>query len=409
MVKLSSASSSAVLPPGQVVAAASPRRRTRGAGVSGPALRQVVARAVEVGELEAGRRACAARRAAARAPGRPRRCRRRRRPRRGVRARRRPRRVEAFVVEQRGAIAHRHAHFVAAEAFRFSVQPSATGSRSGSRRTRPSARWRRRCSWHRRSRSRSAWAPGYDTSTTASRDEPPADEVSPGSARARGQRGAGDDGAGGYPPRSPGPPRRCPPGSGCSWSASRRRARRHRRAEARVAARPGRPPRPGAVGQHDPGLFDLVVPELRAPRRCGGPEPVRRHRALAATVGDRRAGDRPDAVFLMAGRAISSTSSAPTGPSPPPGDPAWTEHYVADVRELSGSWGRRCAPVVAVKPTCFGPNTLPDARGGGAGRAPRPGARPRGHRRVAGGGTRANGLHLLDLDALTCPAAWPIR
>ena len=73
-----------------------------------------------------------------------------------------------------------------------------------------------------------------------------------------------------------------------------------------------------------------------------------------------------------------------------PGDPAWTQAYVADVEHLFRILGATGAPIVAVKPTCYGQNTLPDAEGQAserldpvrvAGRRPPPG----GPRRVPSG------------------------
>ena len=118
------------------------RRRTRGAGACGPATPTAVPRAVEVGELRSrGRRASAGRRVAARSRGRRRRCRRRRRPPPGGRARRRPRRGRASCAWN-SSVARSRTGTQTSSRHRpsgFSVHPSASGSRLGVERTRPSA------------------------------------------------------------------------------------------------------------------------------------------------------------------------------------------------------------------------------------------------------------------------------
>ena len=111
---------------------------------------------------------------------------------------------------------------------------------------------------------------------------------------------------------------------------------------------------------------------------------------------------RPDAVFLMAGARDLFDVVGPDGGVLHPGDPAWIEHYTADLRELFRILRSTGAPVVAVKPTCFGRNTLPGAEVVEQDVRLDP---ARGRRSPQRGGRllRASGLRLLDLDALTCP------
>lgn len=111
---------------------------------------------------------------------------------------------------------------------------------------------------------------------------------------------------------------------------------------------------------------------------------------------------RPDVVFLMAGARDLFDVADPDGTVLHPGDPGWTEHYVADVRELFRILGATGAPIVAVKPTCFGANTLPDAEVVEQDVRLDP-ARVRAVTGAWKAAARASGLHLLDLDAITCP------
>jgi hypothetical protein len=64
-------------------------------------------------------------------------------------------------------------------------------------------------------------------------------------------------------------------------------------------------------------------------------------------------------VFVMAGARDLYDVAAPDGGVIHPGDPVWTTQYTADVRELFRILGTTGAPIVGVKPTCFGPDTLP--------------------------------------------------
>ncbi len=85
-----------------------------------------------------------------------------------------------------------------------------------------------------------------------------------------------------------------------------------------------------------------------------------------------------------------------------PGDAAWTEHYTADLHELFRILGSTGAPIVAVKPSCFGRNTLPD--GEVVPNDPRleqwrVDAVAAAWRSAA----RVSGVRLLDFDAVICP------
>jgi lysophospholipase L1-like esterase len=110
---------------------------------------------------------------------------------------------------------------------------------------------------------------------------------------------------------------------------------------------------------------------------------------------------KPDVVFVMAGARDLFDVAGPDGTVIHPGDPAWTERYTADVRELFRILGSSGAPVVAVKPTCYGANTLP----GGEAQASERLDPARVHAVTAAwtAAARASGLRLLDLDAITCP------
>ena len=113
------------------------------------------------------------------------------------------------------------------------------------------------------------------------------------------------------------------------------------------------------------------------------------------------AATRPDAVFVMAGARDLYDVAGPDGTVIHPGDPVWTARYTADVVELFRILRSSGAPVVAVKPTCYGVNTLP-------GDEPPVSERldPARVHAVAAAWTaaaRTVGLRLLDLDAITCP------
>ncbi len=111
---------------------------------------------------------------------------------------------------------------------------------------------------------------------------------------------------------------------------------------------------------------------------------------------------RPDAVFLMAGARDLFDVVGPDGGVLHPGDPAWTEHYTGDLRELFRILRSTGAPVVAVKPTCFGVNTVPGAEVVEQDVRLDP-ARVQAVTAAWQSAARASGLRLLDLDALTCP------
>jgi hypothetical protein len=84
-----------------------------------------------------------------------------------------------------------------------------------------------------------------------------------------------------------------------------------------------------------------------------------------------------------------------------PGDPAWNTRYTADVGELFRILRLTGAPGVAVRPTCYGENTLP----GGEAQASERLDPVRVHAVTAAwvAAARTSGLRLLDLDAITCP------
>jgi lysophospholipase L1-like esterase len=111
---------------------------------------------------------------------------------------------------------------------------------------------------------------------------------------------------------------------------------------------------------------------------------------------------RPDVVFLMAGGRDLFDVVGPDGTVLHPGDRAWVERYTADVRELFRIARLTGAPVVAVKPTCYGRNNLPDAEviDGDVRLEP---ARARAVTAVWQSAAAASGVRLLDLDAVTCP------
>ncbi len=133
----------------------------------------------------------------------------------------------------------------------------------------------------------------------------------------------------------------------------------------------------------------------QAPNRCGGTGYWQQSWTTAVQ------GTKPDVVFVMAGARDVYDVAAPDGGVIHPGDPVWTAQYTADVRELFRILGSTGAPIVGVKPACFGPDTLP----GGAPQAPENLDPTRVQAvaaawQAAAGGTR---VRLLDLDAVLCP------
>ena len=110
---------------------------------------------------------------------------------------------------------------------------------------------------------------------------------------------------------------------------------------------------------------------------------------------------KPDVVFVMAGARDLFDVAAPGGVVLHPGDPAWNTRYTADVRELFRILRLTGAPVVAVKPTCYGEDTLPGGEPQASERLDP--ARVHAVTRAWVAAARASGLRLLDLDAITCP------
>jgi lysophospholipase L1-like esterase len=110
---------------------------------------------------------------------------------------------------------------------------------------------------------------------------------------------------------------------------------------------------------------------------------------------------KPDVVFVMAGARDLFDVAGPDGTVIHPGDPVWNTRYTADVVELFRILRSSGAPVVAVKPTCYGENTLPDAEAQASERLDP----VRVHAVTAAwtAAARASRLRLLDLDAITCP------
>jgi lysophospholipase L1-like esterase len=110
---------------------------------------------------------------------------------------------------------------------------------------------------------------------------------------------------------------------------------------------------------------------------------------------------RPDVVFVMAGARDLFDVAGPDGSVIHPGDPVWTGRYTADVTHLFRVLGSTGAPVVAVKPTCYGQNTLPDGEVQASERLD-----PARVQAVTGAwesAARTSHLELLDLDAIICP------
>jgi len=110
---------------------------------------------------------------------------------------------------------------------------------------------------------------------------------------------------------------------------------------------------------------------------------------------------KPDVVLVMAGARDVYDVAEPDGSVLRAGDPSWLARYTADVRELFRIVGSTGAPIVAVKPVCFGPNTLPDA--GPSEPEKLDPARSHAVATAWEAAARASGLHLLDLDDIVCP------
>jgi lysophospholipase L1-like esterase len=140
--------------------------------------------------------------------------------------------------------------------------------------------------------------------------------------------------------------------------------------------------------------FVLADGEVVA-NRCGGAGAWQQRWAVDVQA------TKPDVVLVMAGARDLYDVAGPDGAVIHPGDPAWTERYTDDVRELFHVLGTTGAPIVAVKPTCFGPNTLP----GGAPQDPEKldPARVQAVAAAWQAAARTSALHLLDLDDVVCP------
>lgn len=110
---------------------------------------------------------------------------------------------------------------------------------------------------------------------------------------------------------------------------------------------------------------------------------------------------KPDVVFVMAGARDLFDVAAAGGVVLHPGDPAWKTRYTLDVRELFRILRLTGAPVVAVKPTCYGENTLPGGEAQASERLDP--VRVDAVTRAWVAAARASRLRLLDLDAITCP------
>lgn len=113
------------------------------------------------------------------------------------------------------------------------------------------------------------------------------------------------------------------------------------------------------------------------------------------------AATKPDVIFLMAGARDLFDVAGPNGIVIHPGDAAWKKLYGADLHELFRILRSGGAPVVAVKPTCYGQNTLPGGEGQASERLDV--ARVRAVTAAWVDAARASHLHLLDVDAITCP------
>ncbi len=109
----------------------------------------------------------------------------------------------------------------------------------------------------------------------------------------------------------------------------------------------------------------------------------------------------PDAVVAMAGAWDVFDVVQPDGSILHPGDPAWVTMYSNDVRQLLRALGASGAPVVAIKPPCWGESTLVGTDAQIAERMD-----PARVRAVADVWTkiaREQNVTLLDLDTTLCP------
>jgi hypothetical protein len=131
------------------------------------------------------------------------------------------------------------------------------------------------------------------------------------------------------------------------------------------------------------------------PNKCGGTGYWQRQ--WASDVGQ----FRPDASVVMAGAWDVFDVVLPDGTILRPGDQEWVSHYEADVGALIDSLTATGAPVIAVKPPCWGESTLTGTDPQIAERmdAARVAAVDRAWERVA----RAHGVTVLDLNAKLCP------
>ena len=111
--------------------------------------------------------------------------------------------------------------------------------------------------------------------------------------------------------------------------------------------------------------------------------------------------DQPDAVVVMAGAWDVYDVVQPDGSILVPGDPKWNALYDKDLGKLFDTLGSTGAAVVAVKPPCWGENTLEGTDPPVAERMDpvRVGAVQAAWARAA----RGHGATLLDLDAELCP------
>jgi lysophospholipase L1-like esterase len=139
----------------------------------------------------------------------------------------------------------------------------------------------------------------------------------------------------------------------------------------------------------------ILADGQQAANQCGGTG--RWQQQWAADV----QATRPDVVFVMAGARDLFDVAGADGTVVHPGDPAWTERYTADVRELFRILAATGAPVVAVKPTCYGPNTLPDGEAQESERLDP--VRVQAVTAAWEAAASADHLRLLDVDAVTCP------
>ncbi|MFN8027006.1 MAG: acyltransferase family protein [Acidimicrobiia bacterium] len=109
----------------------------------------------------------------------------------------------------------------------------------------------------------------------------------------------------------------------------------------------------------------------------------------------------PDAVVAMAGAWDVFDVVLPDGTVLRPGDAAWEQHYLQDVRLLFRELGATGAVVVAVKPPCWGDNNVMNSDPQLAERLD-----PARRKAVADTWERAatlEGATILDLDATLCP------